>query len=65
VVFTVTASSFISWQGHLGGLVGGALLAALVVYAPRDRRAAFQWSAMAVFVLVCVALVGVRATALA
>jgi membrane associated rhomboid family serine protease len=65
VVFTVTASSFISWQGHLGGLVGGALLAALVVYAPRQRRAAFQWSALAVFALVCVVLVGVRVAALA
>jgi membrane associated rhomboid family serine protease len=65
VVFTVTASSFISWQGHLGGLVGGALLAALVVYAPRQRRAAFQWSAMASFALVCVVLVAVRVAALA
>jgi membrane associated rhomboid family serine protease len=64
VVFTVTASSFISWQGHFGGLVGGAVLAALVVYAPRQRRAAFQWSSMAVFTLVCVALVAVRVAAL-
>jgi membrane associated rhomboid family serine protease len=65
VVFTVTASSFISWQGHFGGLVGGALLAALVVYAPRQRRAAFQWSAMAAFALLCVVLVAVRVAALA
>jgi membrane associated rhomboid family serine protease len=65
VVFTVTASSFISWQGHFGGLVGGALLAALVVYAPRRRRAAFQWSAMGAFALLCVVLVAVRVAALA
>lgn len=64
VVFTVTASSFISWQGHFGGLVGGAVLAALVVYAPRQRRAALQWSAMAVFALVCIVLVVVRVAAL-
>jgi membrane associated rhomboid family serine protease len=65
VVFTLTASSFISWQGHFGGLVGGALLAALVVHAPRRHRAAFQWSSMAVFAVVCVALVVVRASILA
>jgi len=64
VVFTVTASSYISWQGHFGGLAGGALLAALVVYAPRQRRAAFQWSAMLAFAAVCVVLVGVRIAAL-
>jgi membrane associated rhomboid family serine protease len=65
VVITVVGWRFISWQGHLGGLVGGALLAALVVYAPRQRRAAFQWSAMASFALVCVVLVAVRVAALA
>src|SRR4051794_25043670 len=64
VVFTVTGSAYISWQGHFGGLVGGALLAALVVYAPRQRRAVIQWSTMAVFAAACVVLVGVRVAAL-
>jgi membrane associated rhomboid family serine protease len=65
VVFTVTASSFISWQGHFGGLVGGAALAAIVVYAPRKGRAAFQWTAIGGFALVCVLLLAARAAALA
>ena len=65
VVFTVTASSYVSWQGHLGGLVGGALLTALVVYAPRQRRTLVQWSTMAAFGVVCVVLIGVRVAALA
>ncbi|MBW8749995.1 MAG: rhomboid family intramembrane serine protease [Propionibacteriales bacterium] len=64
VVFTVTASSYISWQGHFGGLLGGAVLAALVVYAPRQRRATFQWSSMAAFAAVCVVLIGLRIAAL-
>jgi membrane associated rhomboid family serine protease len=64
VVFTVTASSFISWQGHFGGLVGGAVLAAIVVYAPRKGRAAFQWTAFAAFAVVLVALIAARAAAL-
>ncbi|HEX2892936.1 MAG TPA: rhomboid family intramembrane serine protease [Marmoricola sp.] len=64
VVITITGSSYISWQGHFGGLLGGAVLAALVVYAPRQRRAAFQWASMGVFALVCVALVGLRVAAL-
>jgi membrane associated rhomboid family serine protease len=65
VVITVTGSSYISWQGHFGGLVGGALLAAAVVYAPRQGRAAYQWGAMAAFAAACVVLVGVRVAALA
>jgi membrane associated rhomboid family serine protease len=64
VVFTVTASSYISWQGHFGGLAGGALLAALVVYAPRPRRETYQWAGFAAFAVVCVVLAAVRIAAL-
>jgi len=65
VVFTVTGSSYISWQGHAGGLLGGALLAAIILWAPRRHRAAYQWGGMAAFAVVCVLLVAVRAAALA
>jgi membrane associated rhomboid family serine protease len=64
LVFTLSARDYISWQGHFGGLAGGALLTALLVYAPRQGRAAFQWSAMAGFAVVCVVLVAVRVAAL-
>jgi membrane associated rhomboid family serine protease len=64
LAFTLFAGSYISWQGHLGGLVGGAVLTALIVYAPRKQRSAFQWSAIAAFTIACVALVLVRVAAL-
>lgn len=35
----------ISWQGHIGGLITGAVVAAAFVYAPRDRRTAVQTAA--------------------
>ncbi|GII77691.1 rhomboid family intramembrane serine protease [Sphaerisporangium rufum] len=46
----------ISWQGHLGGLVVGALVTALLAYAPARNRTAVQFGAAAA-VLVALLLV--------
>ncbi len=41
-VITIAGSSFISWQGHLGGFLGGAVIAAALVFAPKTRRTSYQ-----------------------
>ncbi len=41
-LITIVGSSFISWQGHLGGFLGGVAIAGLVVYAPKARRTPVQ-----------------------
>jgi membrane associated rhomboid family serine protease len=48
-VITVLGRGFISWQGHLGGFVGGAVIAAILVYAPRTQRLVWQVAGLSVF----------------
>ncbi len=63
LVFTFTVGG-ISWQGHIGGLVGGAVLGAAMVYAPKQYRAPVQWGATALVLVVSLALIATRAVAL-
>lgn len=56
LVLTFTVPS-ISWQGHLGGLLTGALVAAAYTYAPRERRNLVQGGVSAAVLVVFAALV--------
>ncbi|MGC3955402.1 MAG: rhomboid family intramembrane serine protease [Propionicimonas sp.] len=64
LVYTFIGPS-ISWQGHIGGLIGGALVAAIVAYAPRPNRTRIQWLGIAGLTLVTLALIVVRTLQLA
>jgi membrane associated rhomboid family serine protease len=65
-VFITFAVPNISWQGHLGGFLGGGIVAAILVYAPRGRRrTVFQVCGLvAVAALLAVAMIA-RGAALA
>jgi membrane associated rhomboid family serine protease len=54
----------IDWRGHIGGLVGGGLIAAALVYAPRDRRTVIQAVGTMLVIGLAVALVAVRTASL-
>ena len=55
----------ISWQGHLGGFLGGVLVTAVVVYAPKNRRQLIQMGGITLFVLALLAATVARTVALA
>lgn len=65
VVITVLGSGFISWQGHLGGFIGGVLVAAAVMYVPKKFRPVGQWVAIGAIAAVALAVIVARAFALA
>lgn len=46
----------IAWQAHLGGMVGGLLVAAALAYAPRERRTVVQWGGIALVVVLLAVL---------
>lgn len=61
ISFQVTG---ISWQGHLGGLVAGALIGAAMVLPAPARRLQIQIGASIALVVVCAAVIGIKAAAL-
>jgi membrane associated rhomboid family serine protease len=64
VVITVLGSSFISWQGHLGGFVGGLLVSLVLVYAPRKGRTGWQLVGVGLLTALLVVAVVVRTSML-
>ena len=56
-VIPLISSQNISWQGHIGGLVTGAVIAAAYSYAPRNRRTLIQWGTTAAVLVLFAALI--------
>ncbi len=63
-VIPLISSQNISWQGHIGGLVTGAVVAAAYVYAPRERRNLIQAAATIAIVLLFALLIWWRTSEL-
>lgn len=64
-LITFLPGTGISWQGHVGGFLGGLALAAVIIYAPRAWRGTRQWALVAAIVVAALALIALRMVALA
>ena len=64
VVISVVGWRYISWQGHLGGLLAGVTVAVIVAYAPKSNRSLLQWVGVGALTIGLLVLAGVRATSL-
>ncbi|MCH9666625.1 MAG: rhomboid family intramembrane serine protease [Actinomycetia bacterium] len=56
-VYPLFTAQSISWQGHIGGLLTGAAIAAVYAYAPRQHRNLVQAGSTAAVVAIFVALI--------
>jgi membrane associated rhomboid family serine protease len=63
-LITVVGRGFISWQGHLGGFLGGLVIAVVLAYSPRERRTLWQSIGLVGFTLALVATVLARTATL-
>ena len=64
-VFITFAVPNVSWQGHLGGFVGGFLVALVLVHAPRARRTTVQVAGLSVLTVVVLGALVARTAVLA
>ncbi len=55
----------VSWQGHLGGFLGGVLVTGIIVYAPKPRRSQLQVLGIGVVVVLLTAATVARTVVLA
>lgn len=63
-VIPLVSSQNISWQGHLGGLATGAVVAAAYAYAPKEHRNAVQAGATAAVLVAFTVLIWWRTVSL-
>lgn len=64
-VFITLAVPNVSWQGHLGGFIGGFLAALVLVYAPKTRRTTLQVAGLSVLTIVVLGALVARTAVLA
>jgi membrane associated rhomboid family serine protease len=50
----------ISWQGHVGGFLGGVLIGGILVYAPRKQRTLWQAAGLTAFAVVLLVAIVAR-----